>query len=63
MINIDGTFEDLPKIGDKRSYIITNEVFNFNEFWQWGMGCTVILGFVAYNLGYLSALSPKKEAK
>ena len=42
---------------------MTNEFYNFNKFWKYGMGCTVILGFVAYNYGYLSALSPKKEAK
>ena len=63
MINIDGTLEDLQQIGEKRSYIITNEVYNFNEFWMYGIGCTVILGFVFYNYKYLSALSPKKEAK
>jgi hypothetical protein len=42
---------------------MTNEFYNFNEFWKYGMGCTVILGFVAYNFCYSSALSPKKEAK
>lgn len=42
---------------------MTNEFYNFNEFWKYGMGCTVILGFVAYNAAYFSALSPKKEAK
>jgi hypothetical protein len=61
MIYINGSAEHL-EIGERKSYIMTNEVYNLNEFWKYGIGCTAIMGFIAYNHGYFTALSPKKEA-
>ena len=51
MIFINGSAENL-QIGERRSYIMTNEVYNLNEFWKYGIGCTVVMGFIVYNVGY-----------
>jgi hypothetical protein len=48
MISIDGTTEQL-QIGERRSYIVTNELHNIDSFWRWSVGIAILLGIAAYN--------------
>jgi hypothetical protein len=48
------------EVGERKSFIITNEVHNFDPFWKTGVGAIVLLGFIAYYHGYRVGLKASK---
>lgn len=52
MIFVNGSSLTNMEVGQRKSFIVTNEIHNFDAFWKTGVCAMVILGFIAYNFGF-----------
>lgn len=51
MVVVNGTAANM-KIGERQTFIMTNEIHNMDDFWLSGITYMVIIGFKAFSYGY-----------
>ena len=53
------------EVGEHLTFIVTNEIHDFNFFWQIGIAIMIIFGFDAFSFGFFQRVSHevKESAK
>ena len=52
MIFVNGSSLTNMEVGQRKSFIVTNEIHNFDAFWETVVCAMVILDFIALNFGF-----------
>lgn len=62
MIFVHGSSLTNMEIGERKSFIVTNEIHNFDPFWKTAVFGMALLGFVAYYRGYKAGKEVAQES-